>query len=266
MKKLFISADIEGTCGITHWDETEKGHADHAWFADQLTREVAAACRGALSAGYDYVLVKDAHDSGRNIDPRGLPRGCELIRGWGQDPMGMMLGLTDDFSGAVMIGYHDAAGKATNPLAHTWSTSLHQVLLNGELFSELYLNSLIAARLAVPVFAVSGDQGICDWMGQKGLGTVTIAVNQGTGGAVRGLHPDQAVERIEQEVKRAVMMPPRDCLFPMPDHYVLDISYRKHEAARKGSFYRGMEQTGERSLRFSHDDFYEVLRMMQFCM
>ena len=25
--KLFISADIEGTTGITLWDETENGHA-----------------------------------------------------------------------------------------------------------------------------------------------------------------------------------------------------------------------------------------------
>ena len=47
MKKLFISADIEGTCGIANWNETEKNHADWAYFADQMTREVAAACEGA---------------------------------------------------------------------------------------------------------------------------------------------------------------------------------------------------------------------------
>lgn len=27
MKKVFLSADIEGTCGIAHWDETLAGQA-----------------------------------------------------------------------------------------------------------------------------------------------------------------------------------------------------------------------------------------------
>ena len=28
MKKIFMSSDIEGTCGIAHWVVTEKGKAD----------------------------------------------------------------------------------------------------------------------------------------------------------------------------------------------------------------------------------------------
>ena len=51
MKKLFISADIEGTAGIAHWDETEQGKMLYPHFARQMSREVAAACEGALSAG-----------------------------------------------------------------------------------------------------------------------------------------------------------------------------------------------------------------------
>ena len=42
MKKIFLSADIEGTCGIIHWDETEKTKADYAPYARQMTREVDA--------------------------------------------------------------------------------------------------------------------------------------------------------------------------------------------------------------------------------
>ena len=29
--KLYISADIEGTTGIAHWNETEKNHPDWKW-------------------------------------------------------------------------------------------------------------------------------------------------------------------------------------------------------------------------------------------
>lgn len=48
MKKLFISADIEGTAGIVNWNETERSVPhDYDYFANQMTREVAAACEGA---------------------------------------------------------------------------------------------------------------------------------------------------------------------------------------------------------------------------
>jgi len=30
--KIFLSADIEGTVGIAHWDEAERSHPDHAAF------------------------------------------------------------------------------------------------------------------------------------------------------------------------------------------------------------------------------------------
>jgi len=41
--KIYISADIEGVTGITHWDETEKTKSDYQKFAKQMTDEVKAA-------------------------------------------------------------------------------------------------------------------------------------------------------------------------------------------------------------------------------
>ena len=51
LNRIFLSADIEGTCGIAHWDETELGKPDYEPFRRQMTREVAAACEGAFAAG-----------------------------------------------------------------------------------------------------------------------------------------------------------------------------------------------------------------------
>ena len=44
LNRIFLSADIEGTCGIAHWAETELGKPDYEPFRRQMTREVAAAC------------------------------------------------------------------------------------------------------------------------------------------------------------------------------------------------------------------------------
>lgn len=71
---VFISADIEGTCGITDWSETERSTPyDYNYFRKQMTMEVRAACEGAVAGGADEIFVRDAHDSARNIDPSQLP-------------------------------------------------------------------------------------------------------------------------------------------------------------------------------------------------
>ena len=98
--KIFISSDIEGTAGIVDWKETELSERVGDYFREQMSREVAAACRGALAGGADDVLVKDAHDYARNIDPTVLPEEVKILRGWTRDPYIMMAGIDKSFAGA----------------------------------------------------------------------------------------------------------------------------------------------------------------------
>ena len=129
---VYISADIEGITGITHWDETEKTNPDdYIQYQDQMTKEVAAACEGALNAGATEILVKDAHDSGRNILADRLPEDVKLIRGWSGHPLCMVQELDESFDAAVFIGYHSRAGSDANPLAHSMSLKLDSIDLNG---------------------------------------------------------------------------------------------------------------------------------------
>lgn len=266
MKKLFISADIEGTCGITSWDETQKNHPDWRYFADQMTREVAAACEGAKEGGIDQILVKDAHDSARNIDPSKLPVYAGIIRGWAGNPLSMMFGLDESYHGAVLTGYHSAASWNGNPLAHTMNTQVIQLTINGEAASEMMLNSLTAASMGVPIFAVTGDKQLCEWMKEKCPATATVPVNEGSGGAVRSIHPNEAVRLIREAVAAAVQQPREACLFPMPDSFEVLIRHREHQKTNRSSHYPGMEQVDAHTLRFVHTDWYEVLRMLHFCL
>ena len=98
LNRIFLSADIEGTCGIAHWDETELNKPDYEPFRRQMTREVAAACEGALAAGSEDILIKDAHDSARNLLPGELPLGVQIFRGWGSDIHSMVSGLDASFA------------------------------------------------------------------------------------------------------------------------------------------------------------------------
>src|SRR5262249_12762624 len=119
--KIFLSADIEGVAGITAPEECDLALPDNKYFQEQMTLEVKAACEGAIEAGATSIWVKDAHWTGRNIVPRALPECVRMVRGWTGHPFSMMAELDTTFSAACFIGYHARAGSGGNPLAHTMS-------------------------------------------------------------------------------------------------------------------------------------------------
>ena len=50
--KVYISADMEGITGVTHWDEVEHDKPSaYNQFQERMTEEVLAACNGAVDVG-----------------------------------------------------------------------------------------------------------------------------------------------------------------------------------------------------------------------
>ena len=177
--KLFLSADIEGTAGIDTWDEATPGERMYPYFAAQMTREVAAACRAAGKLGLD-VTVKDAHDIARNIDPSALPENASVLRGWIRDLYCMMGGLDrDSYEYVGFTGYHSDAVSDGNPLSHTMTTGLQRVMLNGKPASEFVLNAYMAGMLGIPVIFLSGDAALCASAKEMVPGITTVASKTG---------------------------------------------------------------------------------------
>ena len=222
--KVFISSDMEGTCGIVSWPETERSAPfDYSPAQKQMSREVAAACRGALAAGAEEVLVKDAHDSARNIDPTVLPRGIRMNRAWSGDLLSMMSGLNKEEFGAVFFtGYHAWAGCPGNALSHTMNGRNNRVSLNGVWCSEFLINAYTAGYFGVPVALVTGDESLCAFAKELIPEITTVPVNVGRGGGVTSLHPMEAVERIEAAAREAAKKA-HLCKVPMPEHFHMEI-------------------------------------------
>ena len=262
MKKLFISADIEGTAGIAHWDETELGHGAYTYFQEQMSQEVAAACEGALEAGFDDILIKDAHSTGRNIIPRMLPEAARILRGWPKHLYIMMSGLDDTFDGVVFTGYHSAAQMPTNPLSHTMNGRNNYIKINGELCSELMMNCLTASMLGVPVYCVTGDKGLCDWIQSVNPNIKVVPVSEGHGNGSISIHPNVAIRRIRETVHEAVRQPKEACMFPMPEHFTVEINFKQHYDALSGSWYPGCVQTGARTVQYESDSYEDVLKFI----
>ncbi len=261
--KVYISADIEGVTGLTHWDETELNKPDYSEAREQMTAEVAAACQGALEAGATELWVRDAHDSARNLIAGRLPRQARLIRGWSMHPFTMLQELDDTFDALVLVGYHSRAGSGGNPLSHTMCGHAAQVRLNGAPTSEFLIAAYTAALVRVPLVFLSGDRELCADAAAFLPNLHTVAVKEGVGNSTINIHPALAVERIQAGVAEGVRSR-ANAQVPLPGHFQIEIDYRRPQMAYQIGFYPGARQIGPVTVQFEHDDYFEMLRFMLF--
>jgi len=264
MDRLYISADIEGVCGIADWKETELDEAQGAYFRTEMTREVAVACEAAVKQGVTDILVKDAHGSGRSIDPSALPRQARIMRAWTRDPFAMMAGLEPAHEGVFFIGYHSAAGTDGNPLAHTMETNNVAVRINGALVSEFVINAYTAAHVGVPVLLLAGDKALCASAASINPNIRTVAVSEGNGGASISIHPELARERIAKAAVEALSADPKTMLVQLPAQFKVSIYFKQHYLANQGSYYPGATRVGAHEVAYRSRNWADVLAFLFF--
>jgi D-amino peptidase len=262
--KVYISADIEGVTGITHWDEANKEKADYHFFQKQMTREVVAACEGALEAGATEILLKDAHWTGRNIITSELPEEVKIIRGWSGHPFAMVQELDESFDAILFTGYHSRAGSNTNPLAHTMSLVDLSITINEQPTSEFLMHAYNAAMQNVPVAFLSGDAGLCRDAKELNEHIETVAVNTGIGDSTISIHPKLAVKQIKEGAKRALQGELKLCRIPLPEFFSVEVLYKEHTKAYRASFYPGAQSIATNTVRFESDEYFDVLRFFMF--
>lgn len=262
--KVFISADMEGVAAVASREEVTKGEADYTPAQRQMTNEVVAACEGALAAGATEVWIKDAHWTGRNIDPERLPPQARLVRGWSGHPFSMVQGLDSGFAGVMMVGYHSAAGRGGNPLAHTLSGRLiGKIEINGEVASEFLIYSYAAAMVGVPVWVLTGDGDLCREALRRNETLRTVAVFEGQGASIVALPPLEATARIRREAETAVRER-KGRVLPLAERFDTRVEFKDPTEAFRRSFYPGARLEDHRAVRFETPDYFEVLRFLQF--
>ena len=262
--KVFISADIEGVTTIARWEESESKNASYQKHADQMTNEVLAACEGAIAAGADKIVVKDAHGSGCNIDPMRLPKRVTLIRGWSYCPELMAEGIDKSFDAAMFIGYHSAAGRCGNPMSHTLTGSHTGIFINGRRASEFMLYSWAAALCGVPTVLLAGDKMLCDDYADLHPALYTVAVKDGIGGAVFCRSTEETLPEIRAKSEQALRQDLGAAKIALPDSFEVKIHYNEHNQAEKASHFCDVQKAGDNTVAFCRKDYYEVLRTLMW--
>ncbi len=262
--KVYISADIEGASGITHWDEATKQRPGYDEYREQMTLETAAACEGAVAAGATGITVKDAHGSGRNIYPGRLPEMARVIRGWSGHPLCMIQDMDDSYDALAMVGYHSAASAGGNPLAHTITGKLAKMLINGEVASEFLLHRNAAAGFGVPVVFLSGDGVICAAAKAANPHIHTVATKTSSGHSTTSIHPQVAARNIHDGIEAALADQAALEKPSLADHFELEVWYKENTHAYAASHYPGARLHAPHCVAFESGDFFDIMRMLQF--
>ncbi len=262
--KIYVSCDIEGVNGIATWSETEATHRDHAYFANVMTREVENLCKGLNANGeVSQIYVKDAHDSGRNIDHSKLAENVVLNRSWAKDPLCMVHGVDGGFDAAIFTGYHSAGMEYGNSLAHTMSTGYNYIKVNGEYASEFLLNYYCSLHHGVPVVMVTGDRALCDYVNKLDENIVTVATKDNVGGCTISQHPEVSNKEIFKATKKSLENIGKTKM-ELPKEFDCEICFKKVEMANRASFYPKAFRISANSVGFRTDNIIEFMTFLLF--
>lgn len=262
--KIFISADMEGLTATARFEECRNADRFYKDYQPQMTAEVLAACEGAIAAGADEIVVKDAHDSAANIEIEKLPECVKVLKGWSGHPYSMVEGIDNSFDGVMFIGYHCGAGNPGNPLSHTMSGRPLSIKMNGSFVSEFTLYSYAAAYEGVPTLFLSGDKAVCQEGGTLHPGILTMAVKEGNGNSALCLSPQYTRKKIKELAEKAVREHGGKKAISLPETFYLELCFKEHGYANQMSYYPGMKKKDANTLIYESKDYFEVLRMIGF--
>jgi D-amino peptidase len=158
--KVLVLYDMEGVSEATSLQHTNFDTPEYRQARVSLTADVNAAIAGLKTAGVGEIVVVDGHGSGNSLGP-------DLLEDQLQAPARMiardgpfdiyMDSYDHSIDAIVAVAMHAGAGNGAGFLSHTYSWVARDYRVNGVPFDETMILSMGAARLKIPVVAVSGD-------------------------------------------------------------------------------------------------------------
>lgn len=270
MTRLYISADLEGVCGVVspHHCSRQPDAAAYEWAVSQLELEVEAVVEAALDAGADEILINDSHCTMTNlaldqVDPRvallsGKPKRCA-----------MSAGLDATFDGAIYVGYHAKAGTHQGVLSHTFHHKLFDVSVNGVSYGEGGINALYASLVfGVPLVLASGDRAFCEEIHTLLPDLPTVETKIGLTQTAARNHPLESVLLDYADKTRQVLESRdrwQDRLLTLDAPYELKMTFINTLAADAANTLPGPERVDGRTLLYRTDHFQTVYQMLQSC-
>ena len=262
--QVYISVDMEGIAGVATRDQVVRGGYGYQRAQVLMTAEANAAIEGAFAGGAQSVLVNDSHGTMDNLLQEQLDPRARLVLGAPKLDC-MTEGITAEHDVVFFVGYHAAAG-APGVLAHTFSSHLIEVRLNGAAVSEAEVNALQAAAAGVPVGLLTGDDVICQVAHDvlPRVNTVEVKQARGVCSAI-SMSPAEARTLIREAAARALSNLSDLRPVGIPDVLDVEVDMPLVIAAENGSMILGVERVADRTLRASCTRPRDVIGFVMLC-
>ena len=158
-KNILIIADIEGSSGC--WSDEASSFKTEAWrqACYEMSRDVDAVVNGLFRAGVDFVTVKDFHRTGFNLLPELIHHRAKIVHGYNRDPV-PGIGSPGKSQAVIFLGLHAASGT-DGFLAHTLTSRIQRLLVNGEPLAEVALFASSLAHFGIRPIFFSGCPVAC---------------------------------------------------------------------------------------------------------
>jgi D-amino peptidase len=264
MKKLYISADMEGISGIIDPTFINPKDPNYSRGRELMTEEVNIVVQSALEWGVKEVFVNDSHYQMNNILIEKLHPKANLISG-SPKPFSMMQGLDESFDGAFFIGYHTRNG-APGVLSHTMSHVIKNLYINGTVVGEFGINVLLAEHFRVPALMVSGDQELEKEVKEVVPSIAAAIVKKAFSRTSAHCLPPEERKKVLQEMT-VYALENRDKAVPaqLKSPFHMEIEFFHYGEAEMAALVPGSEQR-ECTVSFKSEDAREVYKAMRAMM
>ncbi len=264
--KVFISADMEGTAGVTDWDQVMPDRPDYVRFRRLMTEEVNAAILGAIEAGAKEIVVNDSHNTMRNLLIEELHPQAQLVSG-SPKPYSMMQGIDNSFDAVFFTGYHAASGTQDAVLDHTYSSVVRQVKLGPHVVGEAGFNAALAGHFKVPVALVTGDSTAVAQARKLLTHVEAVAVKDAIGRlAARSFQPVEARRRIKEGATRALKRAKDVKPLTLPKPVGLDVEWAETAMADRCMLIPGLSRVGPRAVSYKARDAEQAFTTFIACL
>ena len=255
MKKIYISADIEGICDIVTGFSALRSGTDFSYARTRFANEINAAARACFDFGCTDVTICDGHADMENIIIEQLDPRVRLISGGMRQSL-QMEGIEMGYDAYISFGHAGAGLNIDGVLNHCYNgRKIHNIRLNGQTMNtETVINATIAGHYSIPLIAVIGDSAVCREVKEFVPNCEGIAVKEGLSRhCAISYHPQVCEKMIYDGVTAALKKSSEIKPLDIGAQITMEIDFKETNMADTAELIPGVERISPRTIKFSSD-------------
>lgn len=263
MKKIYVSADLEGIGGVVSTEQV--GIVENAFYSEarRLMAGEANAIIEGINLGGGLAVIGDSHGNMLNI-PIELLKGDFLLSCGSDKQLSMMGGIDETYDGVMFLGYHARFGTPMAIMDHTYSPStLRELRINGIPVGEAEINAEVAGYFNVPVLMATGDDVTMEQLKSSFPGIETVTVKKSTGRYSALCEPvDMVRTKIRDAAKKVTEnIESYGFLYKSKPPIHMEFIWNTAVMAEVNTYIPGVERSGERSTVYQCDDYIQAFKL-----